>query len=96
MLADSVPHALREKWGTRARFISLDEWRRMDERQGATLLTLSSVERVGPFVRVRAHVSGRLARQPNEVPRLFYGGTDYYLLSTGDGWRIVETSMWIT
>ena len=96
VLADSVPRALQEKWGMRARFISVDEWRRMPEREPASLLTLSSVERVGPFVRVRTHLSGRLARQPNEVPRLFYSGTDYFLFSTGDGWRIVEMGMWIT
>ena len=96
VLADSVPRALLEKWRTRARFISLDEWRRMSERQPATLVALSSVERVGSFVRASTHVSGRLARQPNEVPRLWAAGTTYYLILTADGWRIVETGGWIT
>jgi hypothetical protein len=96
VLLDSVPPALQAKWRDRVRFISLDEWRRMPEGQPAELLTFSGVERVGPFVRVQEHVSGRLPRQPNETPRLFFSGTSYYLLATGDGWAIVDAGMWIT
>ena len=96
VLADSIPPALQAKWRDRVRLISLDDWRRMPERQAAELVTFSAVERIGPFVRVQQHVSGRLARQPNETPHLFFSGVSYQLLATGDGWVIVESGMWIT
>jgi hypothetical protein len=95
-LADSVPPVLRERWGVRVRFIGADDWQKLSERDAAELLTLSSVERVGPFVRVRTQTSGRLSRQPNETPRLFFSGTEDYLLATGDGWVIVSSGMWAT
>ena len=53
-------------------------------------------ERVGPFVRVRVSTAGRLARQPNETPHLFYGDATYCLLATGDGWVIVQLWMSMT
>jgi hypothetical protein len=96
VLADSVPAALRGRWRDRVRLIGADDWRRMPEREAATLLTLSSVERVGPFLRVSTQVSGRIGRAPNEVPRMYYGGTMYYLFATDGGWRIVVTQMWMT
>lgn len=96
VLADSIPPALRERWRDRVRFIGLDEWQRLSVRDAATLLTVSSVERVGPFVRVTAQSAGRLARGPDEAPQLFYSGRTYYLLGIGDGWVVVATEMWIT
>jgi len=96
MLADSVPPALRERWRDRVTFISAAEWAAMPVRQAGTLLTLSDVQRVGPFVRVSVYSSGRLARQPDETPRLFYGSTTYYLLARGDGWVVVGMDMSIT
>jgi hypothetical protein len=96
VLADSVPPALRERWRDRVRFIGATEWQALPERDAAMLLTVSGVERIGPFLRVRTHMSGRLARQPNETPHLFYSGTDDYLLAKDDGWVVVITSVWIT
>ena len=94
VLTDSVPIALRDRWRGRVRFISADEWQRMPEREAATLLTLSSVERVGPFIRVRAQRAGRLSREPNETPRLYVGGEGYYLLAWDGGWVVVAMEMW--
>ena len=94
VLADSVPIALRDRWTGRVRFVSADEWQRMPEREAATLLTLASVERVGPFVRVRAQRAGRLSREPNETPRLYVGGEGYYLLAWDGGWVVVAMEMW--
>ena len=96
VLADSVPRALREKWRDRVRFIGVDEWQRMSDRDAATLLTLSSVERVGPFLRVQTSTAGRSSRAPNEMPWLFFGSSRYYLLADGDGWVIVSLEMSMT
>lgn len=94
MLADSVPPALQAKWRDRVRFIGSDEWRAQSQRDPASLVTLSRPERVGPFVKVRVSTAGRLARQPNETPHLFYGDTVYYLLAGGDSWVVVM--MWVS
>ena len=96
VLADSVPPALRAKWRDRVRFVTLDEWRQLPEHQAAELVTFAAVERNGPFVRVQTGIAGRLARQPNETPRLYASGMSYYLLESGDGWVIVDGMMWIT
>jgi hypothetical protein len=96
VLADSVPAVLQARWRDRARFIAGAEWGRMPDRQEATLLTVSSVERVGPFVRVRTQLSSRTARRPNETPQLYFSGIAYYLLESGDGWVIVAQEMWAT
>jgi hypothetical protein len=96
VLADSVPIALRDRWRARVRLITADEWQRMPEREAAMLLTLSGAERVGPFVRVRVHHAGRLARLPNETPRLYFGGEEYYLLASDDGWVVVSMGVWMT
>jgi hypothetical protein len=96
MLADSVPPSLRAKWGSRVRFISSVQWQQMSLREAATLVTLSSVHRVGDLVRVSEHVSGRLARAAGEVPRLFYSGSTFYLLASNGGWVVVTSSMWVT
>jgi hypothetical protein len=94
VLADSVPAMLQAKWRDRVRFIGLDEWRGQSQREPAELVTLSRPERVGPFVKVRVSTAGRLGRQPNETPHLFYGGTTYFLLAQGDGWVVVQ--MWVS
>jgi len=96
VLADSVPAVLQARWRDRVRFISGAEWQRLPEREAATLLTLSSVERIGPFVRVRTSAVGRMARQPNETPRLYASGSGYYLIATADGWAIIMQEMWVT
>ena len=87
---------LHAKWRDRVRFVTLDEWRQLPERQTAELITFSAVERNGPFVRVGKNVSGRIVRQPNETAHLYHSGVSYYLLESGDGWVIVDGMMWIT
>jgi hypothetical protein len=96
VLVDSIPAVLRARWRDRVRFLTSAEWQRMPEREAATLLILSSVERIGPFVRVRTEVSERLARRPNETPWLAHGGIGYYLLASGDGWVVAAQDMWTT
>lgn len=96
VLADSIPRVLREKWRDRLPFITADEWRRMPEQDAATMMMLSTVARVGPFVRAEVRMSGRLARSPGEAPHLYASGSVYYLVATDGGWRVVTTSMWIT
>ena len=95
-LADSVPQALREKWSPRVRFISSAQWQQMSQREAASLVTVSSVRRVGDLVRVSEHESGRLARAADATPRVFYSGSTFYLLASNGGWTVVTMSRWVT
>ncbi|HUQ80641.1 MAG TPA: hypothetical protein VM076_05880 [Gemmatimonadaceae bacterium] len=96
VLSDSLPPALRERWRDRVRLIGSSEWNAMSPREAASLRTFSDVRRVGPILRVSEEVSGRMPRQPNETPRLYYEYRVYYLLARGDGWVIVRTDISMT
>jgi hypothetical protein len=96
VLADSIPSTVRARWSDRLRFISRAEWQRMSDRKAARLLSVSAVERVGPFVRVSSQVAGRLDRQPNESPHRYFSGATYYMVETPGGWSTVATTRWIT
>jgi hypothetical protein len=96
VLADSVPAALRARWSDRLRFISRAEWQGMSERKAARLLTVSRVERVGVFVRVRAEIAGRLDRAPNESLHLYYSGSTYYMFNDNGAWTTVAMTRWMT
>jgi hypothetical protein len=96
VLADSVPAALRARWSDRLRFISRAEWQAMSERKAARLLTVSRVERVGVFVLVSTEIAGRLDRTPNEVLRVYYSGSTYYMFNDNGAWTTVAMTRWMT
>jgi hypothetical protein len=96
LLADSVPPALRARWAGRVRLITAAEWKARSDRTGGTLFTLTSVRRLGEFVRLGVSSSGRVARRADQAPWLYYASTTYYLMRLRGEWVIVGADGWIT
>jgi hypothetical protein len=96
LLADSLSPALRAKWASRVRIMTLADWNKRGEREGGTLFTLTSVRRVGPFARLGVESAGRIPRNPNQAPWLYYASTTYYLMQLNGEWFVVTTEGWIT
>ena len=96
LLADSLSPGLRAKWAPHVPIITRAEWDRRSDREGGTLFTLSSVSRVGPFARLGVDSFGRIPRQPNQAPWLYYAHTTYYLMQLDGEWVMVTMDGWIT
>ncbi|MEJ7811924.1 MAG: hypothetical protein WKG32_16045 [Gemmatimonadaceae bacterium] len=96
LLADSLPPALRAKWKDRAAIVTSEEWARRSLREPGDLYTLSSVGRIGPFVRLYMDAAGRLARREDQAPALYGSGTTYYLMELNGEWVAVSISAWVS
>lgn len=96
LLADSLSPGLRAKWSSRARIMTQAEWNKRGDREGGTLFTLTSVRRVGPFARLGVASAGRIPRNPEQAPWLYYASTTYYLMQVNGEWFVVSSSGWIT
>jgi hypothetical protein len=72
------------------------DWNKRGEREGGTLFTLTSVRRVGPFARLGVESVGRIPRNPNQAPWLYYASTTYYLMQLKGEWFVITTEGWIT
>jgi len=96
LLADSISPGLRAKWAPHVPVITQAEWNKRSDREGGTLFTLTSVSRVGPFARLGVDSFGRIPRQPNQAPWLYYAHTTYYLMQLDGEWVVVTMDGWIT
>jgi hypothetical protein len=96
LLADSLSPGLRAKWAPHVGVITQADWNKRSDREGGTLFTLTSVARVGPFARLGVDSFGRIPRQPNQAPWLYYAHTTYYLMELDGEWVMVGMDGWIT
>jgi len=96
LLADSISAGLRAKWTSHVPVITRAEWDRRSDREGGTLFTLTSVSRLGPFARLGVDSFGRIPRQPNQAPWLYFAQTTYYLMQFQGEWVLVTMERWIT
>jgi hypothetical protein len=96
LLADSLSSGLRAKWASRVRIMTQAEWNKRGEREGGTLFTLTSVRRVGPFARLGVESAGRIPRNPDQAPWLYYASTTYYLMQLNGEWFVITSAGWIT
>jgi len=96
LLADSMPPALKKKWNGRVNIVTAEEWQRRPLTVGATLYTLSSVRRSGPFVLFGMTTSERAARRAGEAPRLYAAGIRYFLMERDGEWVVVSSDEWVT
>jgi hypothetical protein len=96
ILSDDLTAAVRERWGSQAELITRAEWEARPPRRAAVLFTPGPVARLGPFVRASINYQTREERREDESPAGFAGGFSVILMSTVEGWVVVDESFWIT
>ena len=93
---DSLPDALRAKWGARLQIIASAEWARRDVRSAAVFYTVPPLRTWGRFVRIEILDSERTARPDEQLPAQYAAGNTYYLMELNGDWVIVAEEEWVT
>ena len=96
ILDENLPPGLTEALGSRAREVDAETWAARPLRAGGVIIRVQPVQTNGPFARFSWDWTVYERRLPNEAPGGYAGGQTEWLLRTEEGWRSVQTSMWIT
>jgi hypothetical protein len=93
---DSLPDAVRAKWGARLQIITDAEWASRDVRSAAVFYTVPPPRRWGRFVRIKVLDAERTARAEGQLPAAYAAGKTYYLMELNGEWVIVAEEGWVT
>jgi len=93
---DSLPDAVRAKWGARLQIIASAEWATRDVRSAAVFYTVPPLRTWGRFVRIEVLDSQRTGRPDGQLPAQYAAAYTYYLMELNGEWVIVEWEAWVT
>ena len=96
VLGDDLPAVVRERWSSRARIVTSEEWRQRRLESGGVLVTPFAVRLAGPLALVQYDRYSVQLRGDGRAPYGYASGRTFYLLRTDEGWRVVGGGMWIT
>lgn len=97
LLLETVPEGEWRAWvpsGVEA--LTRAAWEALDPRAGKVLVSFHGPVRRGPFLMLGFDWVAHSAREPNESPAGYAGGTTVFLVRTPEGWRYVAGQGWIT
>ena len=93
---DSLPDAVRAKWGARIQIIASAEWATHDVRSAAVFYTVPPLRTWGHFVRIEVLDSERTTRADGQLPAQYAARNTYCLMDVNGEWVTVAWEGWVT